>query len=75
VSLQGTLQQQWVLHTSWDDCDRHPDGERVHVGSVIMLHVPEVQQAAAIAVPPQLVVVIFAVPQDESVSVTDKTML
>jgi acetyl-CoA synthetase len=67
-----------------DDLDHDPDGVCVQVGSVeieqvITLHVPEVQQAAAIAIPPPTggpeQLVIFAVPKDESVNVTDKTML
>ena len=51
----------------------------MEIEQVVVLHVPEVQQAAAIATPPpnggpeQLV--LFLVPKDESKSVADKALL
>jgi AMP-binding enzyme C-terminal domain len=59
-------------------------GACVQVGSVeieqiIVLHVPEVQQAAAIAIPPPTggpeQLALFVVPKDESSSITDKALL
>lgn len=51
----------------------------VEIERVVVLHVPEVQQAAAISIAPPTggpeQLVLFLVPKDESKSITDKTLL
>lgn len=51
----------------------------VEIEQVIVLHVPEVQQAAAVAIPPPTggpeQLVLFLVPEDVGSSVTDKALL